>query len=457
MLESPLRLSDEDSQENLHSMSQFVLLRQRRFAALFLTQFLGAFNDNLYKNALVIFITFAATDDASTRALLITASAGLFILPFFLFSGWAGQFADRMEKSRLIRRVKAAEIIIMLCGAAAFWLESVPLLIAVLFLMGAQSAFFGPLKYGILPQLLRGGELIGGNGLIQMATFVAILAGMILGGVLASDGGVGVIGLSVVMVASVGWWASRYIPPVAIADPSLRPDRAFWRPMIRGIVFAREDAGVFAAVLGVSWFWFMGATFLQLLPAYGRDTLGGNANVVILLLTCFTVGIGAGSLLCARFSRNGLNMALVSAGAAGMTVFGLVPLLVGPSGVDHADQLRAVSGVLDDPVNLAVITGFIGLSVCGGVFIVPLYTYVQANSDLRRRARVIAANNILNAMFMVISAVLTLGALGAGMSIPQVFAAAGALNLVFCAAVLRALRRFESAKTRRGNEPAGGE
>lgn len=434
-------------------MSQFGLLGQRRFSALFLTQLLGAFNDNLYKNALVIFITFQAATSASTRALLITASAGLFILPFFLFSGWAGQFADKLEKSRLIKRVKVAEIIIMLVGAAAFLLESLPLLVIVLFLMGTQSAFFGPLKYGILPQLLRDEELIGGNGLIQMATFVAILGGMILGGLLAADGGVGVVGVSVVGVAFLGWWTSRRIPPVAIADPGLNTDRFPWRPMLHGVSFARESKGIFAAVLGVSWFWFMGATFLQLLPAYGRDTLGGDANVVILLLTCFTIGIGAGSLLCAWLSSNKIDLRFVPVGAVGMSLFALVPLFAGSPDSSGADQLLSVSGVLNGPGNRAVIGSFIGLSVCGGVFIVPLYTYVQAHSALSRRARVIAANNILNALFMVLSAVLTLIALSAGLSIPAIFALAGGMNLLFCAAVLRSLARFE-ARSRASEESA---
>ncbi|MDX1514108.1 MAG: MFS transporter [Gammaproteobacteria bacterium] len=428
-------------------MSQFSLLGQRRFAPLFLTQFLGAFNDNLYKNALVIFITFDAVRDASGRALLITASAGIFILPFFLFSGWAGQFADKLEKSRLIRRVKLAEILIMLLGAGAFLLENVPALIGVLFLMGSQSAFFGPLKYGILPQLLGSGELVSGNGLIQMATFVAILVGMILGGVLASGGDVMQVALTVVVVAILGWWTSRFVPAVDVADPSLEADRFPWRPMLRGISFARENAGVFAAVLGVSWFWFMGATFLQLLPAYGRDVLGGNADVVILLLTCFTVGIGIGSLLCARFSGRGINLGLVPAGALGMTLFALVPLLAAPDApAAAADELASVAAVLAGPANRIIVGSFIGLAVCGGIFIVPLYTYVQANSRLAKRARVIAANNILNALFMVVSALLTLAGLAAGMPIPAVFAVAGIINLAFCAGVLRYLMRFESAK-----------
>ncbi len=299
-------------------MRQVYLLGQRRFVWIFLTQFFGAFNDNLYKNALVIFITFEVARDPATRALLVTASAGLFILPFFIFSAWAGQIADRLEKSRLIREVKLAEIGIMLLGAAAFALRSVPMLIAVLFLMGSQSAFFGPLKYGILPQLLYKRELVAGNGLIQMATFVAILVGMILGGTLvaAQRGGELIVGVTVVAVAVLGWLLSRKIPAVSVADPDLEIDRRPWRPMRQAIAYAREDRRVFLAILGVSWFWFVGATFLQLLPAYGRDTLHGDASVVIMLLSCFTVGIGIGSVLCARLSRAEINLRLVRAGAA---------------------------------------------------------------------------------------------------------------------------------------------
>lgn len=427
-------------------MRQLGLLRERRFSAVFTTQFLGAFNDNVYKNALIILITFEAARDAAARAMLVTASAGLFILPFVLFSAWAGQMADKLEKSALIRLIKLAEIAIMLLGAIAFALGSVAMLIALLFLMGTQSAFFGPLKYGILPQLLDETELVAGNGLIQMATFVAILVGMILGGKLAAvpDSGPWLVGGTVIAVALLGWLASLGVPPAGAAEPALRVDKGPWPSMFTGMVFARETPGVLAAVLGVSWFWFLGATFLQLLPAYGRDTLNGDPDVIIMLLTCFTVGIGTGAVICARLSGKKINLRLVPAGAIGMTVFGLVPFLFSSTPAEAGGALQGIPEVLAHPGNRAAIVSFIGLAVSGGVFIVPLYTYVQAKSALSRRARVIAANNILNALFMVVSALLTLGALAAGMSIPQIFAAVSVLNLVYTLIMVRALARFES-------------
>lgn len=427
-------------------MTQLGLLRERRFSAVFTTQFLGAFNDNVYKNALIIFITFEAARDAAARAMLVTTGAGVFILPFVLFSAWAGQMADKLEKSALIRLIKLAEIAIMLLGAIAFALGSVAMLIALLFLMGTQSAFFGPLKYGILPQLLDETELVAGNGLIQMATFVAILVGMILGGKLAAipDSGPWLVGGTVIALALLGWLASLGVPPAGAAEPELRVDKGPWPSMFTGMAFARETPGVFAAVLGVSWFWFLGATFLQLLPAYGRDTLNGDPDVVIMLLTCFTVGIGTGAVICARLSGKKINLRLVPAGAIGMTVFGLVPFLFSGTPAEAGGALHGIPEVLAHPGNRAAIVGFVGLAVSGGVFIVPLYTYVQAKSALSRRARVIAANNILNSLFMVVSALLTLGALTAGMSIPQIFAAVSVLNLVYTLIMVRALSRFES-------------
>ncbi len=426
-------------------MNQLGLLRQRRFSALFTTQFLGAFNDNVYKNALIIFITFEAARDAAARAMLVTISAGVFILPFVLFSAWGGQIADKLEKSGLIRSIKLAEIGIMLLAAIAFALGSIAMLIALLFLMGAQSAFFGPLKYGILPQLLNKTELVAGNGLIQMATFAAILVGMILGGKLAAipEGGAFVVGATVIALALLGWLSSLGIPRAGAAAPALRVDRGPWPSMFTGMTYARETSGVLAAILGVSWFWFLGATFLQLLPAYGRDTLNGNPDVIILLLTCFTIGIGVGALICARLSGKKINLRLVPVGAIGMTVFGLGPLFFLGSPQESGGALQGVAEVLANPGNRAAIASFIGLAVSGGVFIVPLYTYVQANSALSRRSRVIAANNIINSLFMVVSSLLTLGALGAGLSIPQIFAGVAALNLIYTLIVIRALTRFE--------------
>ncbi|HSS65215.1 MAG TPA: MFS transporter [Gammaproteobacteria bacterium] len=431
-------------------MTQLDLLRQRRFSALFTTQFLGAFNDNVYKNALIIFITFEAARDAAARAMLVTVSAGVFILPFVLFSAWAGQIADKLEKSALIRAIKLAEIAIMVLAAIAFALGSTIMLIALLFLMGTQSAFFGPLKYGILPQLLEKTELVAGNGLIQMATFVAILVGMILGGKVAAipEAGPLVVGGTIIALALLGWLSSLGVPRAGAAEPSLSVDRGPWPSMFTGMAYARETPGVFAAILGVSWFWFLGATFLQLLPAYGRDTLNGNPDVIIMLLTCFTIGIGLGALICARLSGKKINLRLVPVGAVGMTVFGLGPLLFLDSPSDTIDSLQGITEVLAYPGNRVAIASFIGLAVSGGVFIVPLYTYVQANSALSRRARVIAANNIINSLLMVVSALLTLGALGVGMSIPQIFAAVAVLNLFYTLIVIGALARFESRHTR---------
>ncbi len=437
-------------------MTQLKLLRQRRFSALFATQFLGAFNDNVYKNALIIFITFEAARDAAERAMLVTLSAGIFILPFVLFSAWAGQIADKLEKSALIRRIKVAEIAIMLMAAVAFALGSTSMLIALLFLMGTQSAFFGPLKYGILPQLLGETELVAGNGLIQMATFVAILIGMILGGKLApiDTSGPWLVGFVVVGLALLGWAASLGVPRARAAEPSLHVDRGPWPSMFTGMAFVRETPGVFAAILGVSWFWFLGATFLQLLPAYGRDTLNGDPDVIIMLLTCFTIGIGVGALLCARLSGKKINLQLVTAGAVGMTVFGLIPYFVLSSPADTEGTLLGIKEVLAHPGNKVVIASFIGLAISGGVFIVPLYTYVQLNSELARRSRVIAANNIINALFMVVSALLTLSALKVGMSIPQIFASVALLNLIYTLIVSRYLTRFESG-TDQIEDPSG--
>jgi MFS family permease len=404
----------------------------------------------VFKNALIIFITFEAARDAAARAMLVTLSAGVFILPFMLFSAWAGQIADKLEKSGLIRAVKLAEIAIMLLAAVAFALGSLSMLIALLFLMGTQSAFFGPIKYGILPQLLDDTELVAGNGLIQMATFAAILKGMILGGMLAAfpSSGPLIVGAAVIALALLGWLASLGVPTTRAAEPALRVDRGPWPSMFTGMGYVRETPGVLAAVLGVSWFWFLGATFIQLLPAYGRDTLNGDPNVIIMLLTCFTIGIGAGALLCARLSGKRINLHLVSVGAIGMTVFGLGPLLFFSGPQETGGALQGIAEVLAGPGNRAAIVSFVGLAVSGGVFIVPLYTYVQANSALSRRSRVIAANNIINSLFMVVSALLTLGALGAGMSIPQIFAAVAVLNLIYTLIVTRALTRFESGQPR---------
>ena len=297
--------------------SQFTLLRERRFLPFFLTQFLGAFNDNLYKNALVVLITFhAATYTALAPDVLVNLAAGIFILPFFLFSATAGQLADKFEKSHLMRLIKLLEIGIMALAATAFALDSLPLMLATLFLMGTQSSLFGPVKYAILPQHLDETELVGGNGVVESGTFVAILIGTIAGGVMiALPGGARWVSVAVLVIACAGYLASRGIPHAAAADTALRIN---WNPVsqtLRTLGFARANRTVFLSILGISWFWFYGALLLSQFPGYARSVLGGDEYAVTLLLAIFSVGIGTGSLLCEKLSGRHVEIGLVPFGS----------------------------------------------------------------------------------------------------------------------------------------------
>ncbi len=410
-------------------MSQFSLLRRRRFGPFFLTQFLGAFNDNVFKNALIILIAFEGARDAGASTdTLVNLSAGLFILPFFLFSASAGQIADKYEKSALIRRIKLAEIAIMLAAAAGLVLGADLFLIAVLFLMGTQSAFFGPIKYAILPQHLRESELVGGNGMVEMGTFAAILLGTLFGGVLIAIPGSGRYWIAAVLVALAiaGWLASRGIPRAAALAPDLDLRWNVAAETWRIVASLGGNRTVLLSVMGISWFWLYGATFLAQLPNFTRVTLGGDQHVVTLLLAVFSLGIGIGSLLCERLSGGMVEIGLVPLGAAGLTVFGLdLTLAVEPW---HGDALRGVGEFIAEPANLRVTADLGALALSGGLFIVPLYALVQSRSDGARRARVIAANNVLNALFMVISAALAIALLGAGLSIPELFLVVAVMN-----------------------------
>ncbi len=415
---------------DMASTNQFSLLRQRRFGPFFLTQFFGAFNDNVYKNALIILLAFQAAGrglgDSNT---LINLSAGLFILPFFLFSATAGQLADKYEKSRLIRRVKLLEIAIMSFAVAAFHLGSIPMLIGVLFLLGTQATLFGPVKYGILPQHLREDELVGGNGMVEMGTFLAILLGTLTGGVLIGLPGNGVVMVSVTVIAlaCLGYLSSLGIPTAAAAAPELRIN---WNPFTetwRNLDFARTNRTVFLSILGISWFWLLGATYLAQLPNFTKVTLGGNEQVVTLLLTLFSLGIGAGSLLCERLSGRQVELGLVPFGSIGLTVFGIdLSLAVSENHVTGA-ALDAM-GFLRSPGHARVLLDILLLGLFGGFYIVPLYALVQQRSEPSHRSRVIAANNIINALFMVFSAVMAIVLLNSGISIPQLFLVIAVMN-----------------------------
>ncbi|MGD8574599.1 MAG: MFS transporter [Gammaproteobacteria bacterium] len=427
------------------SAGTFALLGKRRFGPFFLTQFFGAFNDNVFKNALVILIAYRAAASTSESNTLVNVAAGLFILPFFLFSASAGQLADKYEKSRLIRRIKLAEIAIMVLAALGFWRNDTGWLIAVLFLMGAQSAFFGPVKYGLLPQYLHEDELVGGNGLVEMGTFLAILLGTILGGVLIAIAGSGPfwVALAVVSIALAGYLSSRGIPVGPAAAPALRFNFNPFSETWRNLAFLGRDRVILVSVLGISWFWCFGATYLAQLPNYTRLTLYGTEHVVTLLLALFSIGIGVGSVLCDRLSRHHVETGLIPFGASGLTVFS-VDLYFAP----HAagGPLVGAAAFLAGPGGWHVAGDIVLIGLFGGFYIVPLYALIQARAEPTHRSRVIAANNIVNALFMVFSAVLAITLLKAGLSIPQLFLVVAGLNVVvivsICLAVPEFWRRF---------------
>ena len=439
------------------SASQFGLLKLRRFLPFFITQLLGAFNDNVYKNALVALIAFAAVrSQGMDDALLINLCAGLFILPFFLFSAFCGQLADKVEKSWLIRQIKLAEIGVMTCGVVALWLDSLPMMIGVLFLMGTQSAFFGPVKYAILPQHLDDAELTGGNGMVELGTFMAILLGTVAGTQLiakAPDSSVLPVSIVLISVALAGYLFSRTIPQAPAGDPTIQLS---FNPLTQTVKLVRDTARhriIFPSILAISWFWFMGATYLAQFPVYARDVLGGSVDVFTLLLATFSIGIAAGSILCERLSHGRVEIGLVPFGAIGLTLFGLDLVFATPSvplsQLGHDALQGATQGVMLGVIGFLKVAGtwrivldifFIGLF--GGFYIVPLYALIQKTSAPERLSRAIACNNIMNALFMVLSAVAALILIGAGLSIVQLFLCMALANALVALYIFRQVPEF---------------
>ena len=408
---------------------QFRLLSTRRFGPLFLTQFLGAFNDNLYKNALVVLVTFQSAQWTSMRPeILANLAAGLFILPFFFFSATAGQLADKYDKAMLARFTKLLEVGVMLVAIAGFLLHSLTLLLAALFLLGLQSTLFGPVKYAILPQHLDERELVGGNAQVEAGTFVAILIGTLSGGLLAGAGVDAVwIAMAGLGVAVAGYIASRGIPDAPPPAPGLTVNPNPLTETWRNIGFARENRTVFLSILGISWFWLYGALFLAQIPAYGKYVLGGGEAAVTLLLATFTVGIGTGSLLCERLSARHVEIGLVPLGSIGLTLFGL-DLAYASTLLPAVNGELALGALLGRPGVWRVMADLLLLGIFGGFFIVPLYALVQLRSTPDKRARIIAANNIINAFFMVVGALAAAAMFAEGLSIPMLFAVAAICN-----------------------------
>ena len=410
------------------SSSQFKLLATRRFAPFFVTQALGAFNDNAFRQGMIVLIGFhlgLSIEAASTYAMIAPA---IFILPFFLFSASAGQIAEKFEKTRLIRYVKLFEIAAMLIAVYAFHAHQVTLLFIVLFLMGLHSTVFGPIKYAILPQALKPDELVGGNGLVEMGTSIAVLLGMMIGGTLMALGDYGATAASilVVAVALAGYLASRAIPPAPATAPDLKFNFNAAGETVRVMRYVGRNRTIFNAVLGISWFWFFGTVFTAQLPGYTQVFLGGGESVLNLTLALFSIGVGVGSLLCERLSGHKVEIGLVPFGSIGMTVFAVDLYFARPL----ASSLHGLGmdGFLTAPGNWRIVLDLTLIGLFAGLYIVPLFALVQSRTERSELSRVIAGNNILNALFMVIAAGLGLGLTALGFSIPKIFLTVAILN-----------------------------
>ena len=411
---------------------QFSLLKQGRFAPFFFTQFLGAANDNLFKFALTVLVTYQLQLSWLPPHMAGLVIGALFILPFVLLSATAGQWADKYDKARIMRAIKLLEIAIMGLAGLGFWFQTVPLLLACVFLMGLHSTFFGPVKYAYLPQHLSDRELTGGNGLVEMGTFVAILLGNVAGGLLMSMPHTGArwVAVSCLGLAVLGWLMAWRIPVSPASDPHLKLN---WNPLSetwRNLQLARQYPSVFRSLLGISWMWFFGAVFLSQFPSFAREVLGGDERVASLLLVVFSVGIAVGSLLCETFSHRQVEIGLVPIGALGMTVFAFDLYLASQGLPGASGALQSVETFVAQPAHWRVMADLGLLAFSAGIYSVPMYALIQLRAQPSHRARIIAANNILNALFMIVSSVLAGSMLGAGFSIPQVFGATAVLNVL---------------------------
>lgn len=417
--------------------NQFQLLKQQRFLPFFLTQFLGALNDNLFKTVLITLVAFHASTlgsmdgaalDSTTMATLLP---GLFILPFFLFSATAGQIADKYEKSQIIRWAKVLEIWIMLFAAAGFYLHELWLLAAALFMMGVHSTLFGPVKYAYLPQQLSKQELVGGNGMVEMGSFVAILLGQVLGAWLATHPNyVLFTSMSVIGIAVMGYLASRNIPVTPALSSALKIQ---WNPIIetyRNVKLIWAQQALWLGIVAISWFWFFGATLLAQFPNMAKLVLHGDESVFILMLTVFSVGVGVGSLLCEKLSRNKAMLGLVMIGGIGLSVFTADMFWVAAHLVAQPAQAYDYLEFLGKANHWRLLADIALVGVFGGFYIVPLYVLIQTLAEPAYRSRVIAANNIMNALFMVVSALFSIAMFQAGYTIPQLFLVTALINLL---------------------------
>ncbi|QWT19314.1 MFS transporter [Bacillus sp. NP157] len=423
-------------------MSQFSLLGKRRFAPFFWTQALGAFNDNAFRNAMVMLVAFQMALPDSEVSLYTNLAPALFILPYFLFSATAGQVAEKFEKTRIIRYVKLFEIAAMVIAAIGFHTHHISLLLVVLFLMGVHSTVFGPIKYSILPQALERSELVGGNALVETGTQLAMLVGMIVGNSLMLIAGYGTLAasLTTIGIAATGYLVSRAIP----AAPATAPDLRFnWNPLSetwRVLKLTHEDRAVFNAVLGISWFWFFGTVMIAQLPNYTRHVLGGDGSVNTLVLTLFSLGTGIGSLLCEKMSRKRVEIGLVPMGAFGLTVFAIDLYFARPEVAAGASlswtAFLGVHGAWRAALDLTLIGAF------AGFYVVPLFAFVQSRAPRERLSRIIAGNNIVNALLICIASGFGIGLTAMGLDTPTIFLITGVVNIAVAVYIFTLVPEF---------------
>ncbi len=418
--------------------NQFALLNQRRFGPFFWTQFCGAANDNLFKFAFTVMVTYQLSVSWLPVSLAGLVIGALFILPYLLFSATSGQLSEKYAHTVIMRWVKNCEIGIMLLAAVGFMTQQAAVLLACIFLMGLHSTVFGPAKYSYLPRVLDERELTGGNGMTEMGTFVAILVGNVTGGLLVAIPGIGHTAVSVacVAVAVLGRWMSGRIPSLTPTHPELSVN---WNPItetMHNLGLARANAKVFQTLLGISWMWFFGAVFLSQFPSFAKEALHGDAQVASLLLVLFSVGIGAGSLLCETLSRGRVEIGLSPLGAVGMTLFA-VDLYVAASNLP-VSELMGISAFVTQNAHWRIMADLLLLSLFTGIYSVPMYALIQIESKAHEVARIIAANNIINALFMIASSLIAGAMLSAGMTIPDIFLWTGVANAPVTLAIFMA-------------------
>lgn len=436
--------------------SQFSLFKHRRFSAMFFTQFLGAFNDNVFKQALILILTYVAAAKMGMEiSLLNNLAALLFILPYFLFSALAGQIADKYEKSKLTQGVKLLEICIMALAAIGFWFELYWLLFVALFLMGTQSTFFGPIKYGYLPEAMHKDELVGANGLFQTGTSLAILTGMMAAGVLTQlDHSTLWLIVSTLFVAILGYIASRHLPKTTPQAKDLAINWNIFSTSFDIIKYLHSLPLLFFVIIGNSWFWLYGATFLTQTPEFSKVILHGDESVVILLLTLFSVGTALGSLLCKTLTKNQVSLKLLPIGILGLSVFAIdLYLSLSSIAIQAPRTPYGISALMDMDGTWRVFADLFFLGFAGGVYIVPMYAFMQAYAPISHRSRVVGANNIFNAIFMVGSAVFSIIILTMlKLSLPQLFLITGVLNAIFGIFLYKKLKKYQNTMIPSNND-----